>query len=208
MPDCATRTVVAGVLIAGASCHAATTYSERAAFEAGFGSLTIEDFEGIAPSGGSLEAPSFSGFSAESGTDGGTSLAVSNTLGTPSDVLFLYNADDRLIIEFDEDVAAVGFELSSVDFFDSFGSGDAVIEAYDSSDSLIMSSTVSTASKASMSTFFGIISTNDDIASIEIADAPLFAGYIVIDDLTYGVPAPGTLGLLGIAIVGGTRRRR
>ncbi len=192
----------------GASFAGATTYSDRTTFEAAFGGLTLEDFEGIAPPGGSVAAPTFTDFTVESGTDFGMSYGVTDASIAPSAVLFQFNADDRLIFTFGVPVNAVGFQLSSVDFFDAFQSGDALIRAFDGSSNELLNVTIGTNSAFSMSTFFGV-SSGTPIARLEVGDAPGFAGYVMMDDMLYGVPAPGgaALALLGGGVCQLRRRR-
>ncbi len=202
-------TVVATLLTVTGTVAAGGIYSSRAAFEADYPGLATEDFEGIAPAGGTADAPVISSdFTVASGTDEGVSYGVSSTISAPSDVLFQYNADDRLIFEFAVPVSAVGFQVSSVDFFDAVASGDAVISAYDASDAEIFSTTITTESTLSMDTFFGFAGTTE-IARLEVGDAPGFAGYIVMDDLSYGIPSPGAgMLMLGAASPLALRRRR
>src|SRR5262245_8833810 len=112
-----TRTALTlGVVICFLPAHraAATTYFDRAAFNAAFLGLPTQDFEGAGP-----QQRDYGDFVLVSGTNLGAAVGTS-TNGFPSRAAICFNSDDTLDIVFAQSggVQAVGFQVGCFDFFD------------------------------------------------------------------------------------------
>ena len=195
--------LVAMVISTSAS---ATVFFDRASFDAANPGLPVLDFEGIAPEGGFIQpapqpwAPDVL-FSDPFGDTAPIAIADSGfAFGTPTDVLFVNVFNLALLASFDPDITAVGFDVAI-----GFGGLGATVDVFDPSGALIESASFDTEGETVFTTFIGF-SDLGDIGTVLVT--PDSGGFVLIDNFAFGIPAPGGLALLGLAGLGGARRRR
>ena len=199
-----TKLILACAAVASMSAAAhAGIFTDRAAFDAAYPGLFMLDFEGYAPEGGFIQpAPDFSAFGVTitDVNDDPATVAIADSgfaFGTPTDALFINVFDLALKMRFDPLVEAVGFDVAI-----GFGGLNATVNVYDGAE-LLESTTFDTEAEQEFRTFIGF-GGYGDITHITVS--PAAGGFVLIDNLAYGVPTPGALALLGLA--GLTRRRR
>ncbi len=79
------------------------------------------------------------------------------------------------------------------------------MDVFDSSGALLESASFDTEGETVFTTFIGS-SDLGDIGTVLVT--PDSGGFVLIDNFAFGIPAPGGLALLGLAGLGGARRRR
>lgn len=196
------------LLAAGApSTASADVFTDRAAFEGAYPGLPNLDFEGYAPDGGFIQpAPDFSAFGVtftdgDTGTDALTAIVDSaGFANTPTDAFFINAFQATADMFFSPPVLAVGMEVAT-----GFGGFGATVDVFDPDDTLIATETFDTESENIFTTFIGFGNLGD-IARIIVT--PLDGGFTLLDDVTFGVPAPSSIALLGLGGLVATRRRR
>ncbi len=215
-----TTALFAAAFAAPAALGAVDFYDSRAAFDAVITSQAIETFE--SESTGDLTPPTLF----DSGlTVGLTSGAVSNYIATSSPYGFENTtAGGENFLAFGRNPAAGGTETGSYTVQFTFGAsvtgfgfdlsgfespadgfnvtilngGQIVDDFFQPSDQLFGVR------------FYGFVS---DVSFDEFrVNVPVLTGgtadYVAFDDVTWGVPTPGTAALLGLGAIAGVRRRR
>jgi hypothetical protein len=175
----------------------ADTFLNRAAFDAMFPGLALQDFE----SAGETQRD-YGDFVLSSQSSGGKAVGTTDS-GFPSRVAIAGLADDPLTITFTIPVEAVGFQVGAIDLFENIAR-QAEVTAFDAGNNVLETVSLMTGGRQ-MTTFVGFGNVGE-IARVRISDFPLEASFLAIDDVAYGIPSPGTLALL--ALLGVTRRRR
>lgn len=201
------KTITSIILVAGL-CTAASAdiYGDRSSFEGDNPGLSTLDFEDIANPGEFLQpAPDFSPFGVTFSDPGGSgaNVAISDSgfaFNTPTDVLFMNAFDVPLHMTFSPNVLAVGMELAF-----GFGGVTGTVSAYDSAGGLLETISLDTESETIFTTFVGFGNVGD-IALVTVS--PDSGGFVLVDNVSYGVPTPGALALLGLSGIAAVRRRR
>lgn len=197
-------TLLAAGLILGSAANA-DIYTDRSAFEAANPGLANLDFEGIAAPGTYLQpAPDFSPYGAAFTSSGsGAAVAIADSgffFYTPTDVLFVNLFDGPLEITFSPLVQAAGMDIAI-----GFGGLGATVRVFDSGGGLLESTSFDTEPESVFTTFIGF----DNLGDIgQIVVTPDSGGFVMVDNVTYGIPAPGAAALLGIGGLVAARRRR
>lgn len=210
MMTCAVLGAAAGSALAGGGGF--TIYTDRAAWEAALGGSTafVEDFDALTPgvisNGATLDTGLIQITRDGDGNagDGALSIEPGSVFGNINGTNFL---DGETGASPHENVN-IGFGGQNVfafgaDWFSPF-SGDGIIL-------IAGENTVSLESITSFNTgFLGFVSTTESFGTVSIAGNPddiTFQELWSADNVSFAVPAPGALALLGMAGLIGRRRR-
>ncbi len=167
-----------------ASVAAADTFLNRAAFNAQFPGLSLQDFESATDT-----QRDYGDFVLTSASSGGTAIGTT-TNGFPSRVAIAGLADDPMTMTFTIPIEAVGFQVAAIGFFDQLPLR-ADVRAFDPQGNLLESITLMTGGRT-MTTFIGFGNVGE-IGHVRISEMPLEAAFLAIDDVAYGIPAPTTV---------------
>ncbi len=202
---CTVIVALAGALCAHATVSAAiTSYSSRAAFTSAAGSVSTQDFNSFAAQANAFEGVSFDfgDFSALNGvnaSNGGDITSPGDVNGTTAIAAYLGIGGSQFSMTFDHPITALGFDANNVadqrfdDFLFNNGAGD-VVAVHDPID---------------QTRFWGFIS-DTPFTTLTVRQVSFGAGGTStdgfrVDDVTYSVPSPGVVVVLGAA---GTLWRR
>jgi len=194
----------------------AQIYFDRNDFLADNPFVDTLDFEGIAGDGETVQpAPAFPGIqvagqsaSTHTPTPDLTAVVDINAWdwgsGTPSDTLIVNSTRGYLMdISFDVPVRAVGVNVNiGVDIGDD--GQEANVLVYDGAQ-LLADLTIPTSND--FSAFVGFSTVGDITEMIVRSPSQDYGHFVLIDDLSYGIPEPATLGLLALGGLAVLRRR-
>lgn len=181
-----------------ASVAAADTFLNRAAFNAQFPGLSLQDFESATDT-----QSDYGDFVLTSLTGGGVGTTES---GFPSRVAIAGLADDPLTMTFTIPIEAVGFQVAAIGFFDQLPLR-AEVRAIDPQGNVLETITLMTGGRA-MTSFIGFGNVGE-IGRVRISAMPLEAAFLAIDDVAYGIPSPASIAVLaGLGLVPLRRRQR
>jgi hypothetical protein len=205
--------VTAIAAAAGTASAQITVFNDRASWEAALGGAVpvVEDFNAVTPfvfsDGQTLDTDilQVTRDGSANGGDGELAISDGSTFGDIDGTNFLDGETgaaphERVDFGFSgQAVFAFGADFSSP------FSGDGI--ALEVGDQLFNLDSISGFDTG----FFGIVSASDTYTSISIVGTPADISFQELwqaDNVSYAVPAPGAAGLLGLAGLAATRRRR
>jgi hypothetical protein len=203
--------IIAGLAAASTAAAQITVFTDRGAWEAALGGAApvLEDFNSTAPQpiadGATLDTGilQVTRDGSANGADGDLAISPGTTFGDIDGTNFL----DGETGETPHEDVLFGFNGQSVfafgaDFSSPF-SGDGINLRFDGQLFSLVDIGFGTG-------FFGVVSTGttSDVAIVGDPGAISFQELWQADNVAYAVPAPGAAGLLGVAGLAATRRRR